>query len=91
MALAAFMQANTMSVSTSPQLALGLTLTAHFQALYPSHHYSCLLIVQEDREGKKVYHLWFRKDLAVVLFKHLQHQDKLSYEDSLHNYLVYTK
>lgn len=52
---------------------------------------ACLLTVQEEKEGKKIYHLWLREGLAVALFKQLQKQGKLSHDDKLGNLVLYVR
>lgn len=47
------------------------------------------LTVQEEKEGKKIYHLWLRESLAVALFYQLQKQGSLSHDDKLANLVVY--
>ena len=52
---------------------------------------ACLLTAQEDKEGKKIYHLWLQEGLAVALFEQLQKQGRFLRNDKLENYVMYIK
>ena len=52
---------------------------------------ACLLTAQEDKEGKKMYHLWLREGLAAALFEQLKKQGRLLRDDQLENHVVYIK